>query len=461
LILLQEKLEDARKAKAEAELLMAEAEQAYDDTEAQMKADIEFFDVTKTACISKSEDWATRKQARTDELKAVTDAITLLSSDDAKELFGKAVNQPGMQTSLLQVSNEDTPLKAYRILKAMATQGKSLRLAVLAVRVHSAKVGHFDAVLTTIDTMIADMKQDTLDDIEKRDQCKDEYQSIESKSKDLEWKIVNNEAAIAKFESQIEKLEAEKTETIEQINATSQVFIDLNTTRQAENQAYSGAKTDDEDAIKLLEQAKDGLKLFYENRSIELGPMEGGEGTALLQAGPDFEKSADDAPDSDFSDEGHRKKTGKGVVALLMNIIDDLHGELAQSARAEEAAQLEYDKQYKAAEELLERLEAKKVSLEGSIAERGVKLSDERGDKTSNEGDLTSEQTYDTQIKPDCDFILNNWRDRVAKRTAEADGLNQAKDYLAGYQEKDEALLQEPRPLNDAALGRIGFLGLD
>jgi len=484
LLLLQEKLAAAEKAKAEAELLMAEAAQAYDDTEAQLKADIEFFDATKSACTSKSQDWKTRKEIRDEELKMVREALTLLGSDEARELFGKAINQAGVQqASFLQMASDqrtsssvedmgpEPTRQAYKIVKALAIQGRSIRLAQLAASVHSAKVGHFDKVLLQIDNMVKELKQEALDDIAKRDQCKDEYQSIESKSKDLAWKVEKNEAMIAKLEKQIADMEADKANTIEDIAALGQTFIDLNTTRKAENDAYKVAKSDDEQAIALLGEAKAMTESFYTKHQIEIGTVQGAKKAVLLQEDPEFEISADQAPEADFSHKGHRKMMGKGVVALLSHIIEDLHGEIAQAMQAEEAAQLEYEKQYKAAQELLLRLETKKTNLETGIAERGVKLSDEQDDKTNNEADLKSEQDYQKQLKPDCDFIIGSFAERVTKRKAEIDGLNQAKDYLAGYQEsaaaaEDAALLQgrampKPRPFNDEALGRIGFLGLN
>merc|ERR1712194_335026 len=192
LIDLKEKLKDAEKAKAEAELLVAEAMQAYDDTTEQVKADIEFFD---------TEEWKQRKTLREDEVAGVKKALEILSSDDARELFGKAINKPGVQ-SFLQLDDSTTAptRKAYSVLKKLATKTQSLRLARLAVSVHMAKAGHFDEVLTSIDTMIGDLQAEAKDDVKKRDQCKDEYQTIESKTKDLDWKIEVNDATIAKLE---------------------------------------------------------------------------------------------------------------------------------------------------------------------------------------------------------------------------------------------------------------------
>merc|ERR1719235_796249 len=56
--------------KAAAEVELVETTQAYDDTEAEMKAAIEFFDATKAACEQKHEQWETRKSLRARKLRA-------------------------------------------------------------------------------------------------------------------------------------------------------------------------------------------------------------------------------------------------------------------------------------------------------------------------------------------------------------------------------------------------------
>merc|ERR1712151_693972 len=71
--------------KAEAEAMLADTTKTYDDTEKQMKADMEFFDQTKAACESKHEEWTIRKDLRSQELEGIDKAIEILSSDEARE----------------------------------------------------------------------------------------------------------------------------------------------------------------------------------------------------------------------------------------------------------------------------------------------------------------------------------------------------------------------------------------
>merc|ERR1719261_1054626 len=91
--------------KADAEKVQADTEQDLDDTKAQLDASIALFDDTKKACTSKSYEWNERVRARTEELAGIEKALEILTSDDVKALFNKAI-KPGKETSFLQVAIE-------------------------------------------------------------------------------------------------------------------------------------------------------------------------------------------------------------------------------------------------------------------------------------------------------------------------------------------------------------------
>lgn len=195
--------------------------------------------------------------------------------------------------------------------------------------------------------------------------------------------------------------------------------------------------------------------------AVALGPIQGSvKGLFLESKEPVFDVSADQAPDADFSGKGKRKNESKGIVQMLTMIIEDLDDEIKNGMKAEEGAQLEYEELHKAASKYQSELEAKEVNLEESIARRGQDKSDEEQTKMNNEADLKDEQDYKAHIKPDCDWIIGAFTKRADKRTAEHNGLVQAKEFLAGYQ---PALLEQKstKPaFDDAAFSQIHFLGL-
>lgn len=93
--------------KAEAETMLADTTQAFDDTVRQKDEDIEFFDQTKKDCSAKNEEWVVRKEMRESEIEGIEKALEILTSDDARDLFAKAI-KPGKETFFLQLESDDS-----------------------------------------------------------------------------------------------------------------------------------------------------------------------------------------------------------------------------------------------------------------------------------------------------------------------------------------------------------------
>merc|ERR1712226_409203 len=121
-------------------------------------------------------------------------------------------------------------------LKTQAEKSHSIRLAALAVRIRTSKFGHFEGVIKAIDEMLKTLEEEGADDLAKKTQCLDEYQKNTKTVKDLEWKIKNNEAKIAKLEKLIELRTKEKEETIEKIKETEKYMKDITDERKEENE---------------------------------------------------------------------------------------------------------------------------------------------------------------------------------------------------------------------------------
>jgi len=386
------------------------------------------------------------------------EALEILTSDEARELFAKSI-KPGKETMFLQVASDDSTTApaqhAYAVLKAQATKAHSLRLAQLAATVRSAKSGHFDKVIASINTIIQNLKDEEQADVDKRDQCKDTYTEIESTVKDLSWKIKKNEAKIDKLEKLIAMHTEEKLKTIEEIAAVTAQMEAMTKQRNEENEAFLAAKKDDQDAIALLEAARDALSKYYKKNKIEMGPIQGSVKGALVQK--PFAVSEDQAPDATFSNKGSRKNETKGVLQLMTMLIEDLQDEIKNEMKEEEETQLEYEKEMAAATKLKEELIEKKVNLEETIAKRDQDRTDEHKDMGVNMQEKMDELDYKAKIKPDCDWIIGAFKERETARAAEMNGLLTAKEYLAGA--KVPSLLQKSK-FNDEALSSIKFMGM-
>merc|ERR1719316_338027 len=147
--------------------------------------------------------------------------------------------------------------RAYQTIKKLAATSHSpLRLARLAAGVKLAAKGKFDEVIESIEDMKKVIKEEQKADMDERDDCKDKYQKIKSKSLNLEWKIENNEALMEKLETKIEKDKEEKALTIEQIEDVLKEIAEMEDVRKEENKDFIEAKEDDENAIKLVKKAR-------------------------------------------------------------------------------------------------------------------------------------------------------------------------------------------------------------
>merc|ERR1712224_440341 len=137
---------------------------------------------------------------------------------------------------------------------------------------------------------------------------------------------------------------------------------------------------------------------------------------------PVFEVSEDQAPEANFAGKGSRKQQTKGIVGLMSMLIEDAEDEIKNGIKNEAEAQLEFEKQLKAAEQLLEDLKEKKTSLSAQIANLNEKKDEEHADMNSNDADLKDEKAYLAKIKPDCDWIIGAFEKRAAARAAEMEG---------------------------------------
>jgi len=405
---------------------------------------------------------------RTEELDGISKALEILTSDKARELFSKSI-KPGVEAaSFMQIDSTPALLqdaaslpaaKAYAALKSQVKQSKSIRLAALAVKVRTAKAGHFDGVIKAIDDMIKTLQEEGAADIAKRDQCKDEYQKINKNVNKLTWQIKNNEAKIEKLEKLIELRTQEKADTNQRIKETLQYQADLKDERKAEHEAFQQAKKDDEGAIDLLTQARDAMAKFYKEQGIDMGEIQGS--VKLLQQEPAFERSEDDAPDASFSKKGHRKNQSKNILSLLSYIIEDLQDEIKSGRKMEVQSQTEFEEEMQTSDALLKDLRAKVVTLNDILAKRNTDKEEENKDMKANNGDKDSELKYEKKIQPDCDWIIGAFTKRADARAAEMNGLTTAKEFLAGQ----SALLEktgkvEKKAFDDNVLPSIGFLGI-
>merc|ERR1719160_2105151 len=206
-------MEKLHKDKAEAGVFLADAQKAYDKTEEQLYIDITFFITTKKGCKEKAKEWKIRVEMRDEELEGVEKAIEILTSDEAREQFGKSMGaDAAKQVGFIQLGadTETAPMRAFKALRAVARKTHNINLAKLAATVRVASKGKLGDAIKAIEKVIKTLKEEEKEDIKKRDECKEEYKKIASTVADVKWKIEKNHAEIEKLEKLIAKRKQEK-----------------------------------------------------------------------------------------------------------------------------------------------------------------------------------------------------------------------------------------------------------
>merc|ERR1712048_1209269 len=78
---------------------LAQSKQDIEDTKASLSADEQFLMMLKEKCQMTDKEWEERQKTRQAEMEAVSKALSILSSDDAHDLFTRTFNPALIQES--------------------------------------------------------------------------------------------------------------------------------------------------------------------------------------------------------------------------------------------------------------------------------------------------------------------------------------------------------------------------
>merc|ERR1719235_1681259 len=223
----------------------------------------------KETCQMTDQEFEERTKTRAEEIKAVSEALAILSSDDAHDTFTSTFNF--IQKSEKKSSTRE---KAEKILLKAAKKTGDPKIAQLATRV---RLDGFKKVSDDIDGMIADLKKEKEEDVKMKDFCiealhKNEV-AIEMKKRDIEQldaKISTLTAEIDELAKSIAALTAEIAEMQVQLKRAGE-------DRELENNDFQAVVADQRATQKLLENALGVLKGFYDKALIQTSARKTGQ----------------------------------------------------------------------------------------------------------------------------------------------------------------------------------------
>merc|ERR1712137_1302989 len=198
---------------SETDLSNVEAKQDIKDTKASLTADEQFLMMLKEKCQMTDQEWEKRQKTRQEEMGAVSEAIAILSTDDAHDLFTRTFNPPSFLQRKVSLEKRG---KASKLLLSVAHKLHNPKLAVFATRV---KLDAFTKVKKAIDDMVTQLLKEKDDEIKHKDFCTDEFNTNELQRQQKDQERAELSERLEYLKSTIHELKAaideEKAENAE------------------------------------------------------------------------------------------------------------------------------------------------------------------------------------------------------------------------------------------------------
>jgi len=400
----------------------AHAKEDIEDTRGSLSADEQFLMVLKEKCQMTDREWEERQKTRQQEMQAVSQAISVLSNDDAHDLFTRTFNPAFFEEQATKDSGRRA--RASSILAAAGQQHHSPRLMAIAAQV---RLDAFERVKKAIDDMVAQLLKEKEDEIKHKDFCVGELntnqlqtEKKERDKQDLVAKIDDLGMTIKSLTEAISGLKGEIAEMQVQMKRAGE-------DREKENKDFQMTAADQRETQKLLTTALGVLKDFYAKSKA----------AALVQE----QEPAGPPPPAGF--EAYKKNAASsGVIGLLQQIISDAKAMEAEAIRAEEDAQKAYEDFVKETNASVEAKSKEIVNKSEEKAKAEADLVMAKENEQAANLELEQLSNYNAELHQSCDFVMKNFEVRQTARDEEVEALRQAKAILSGANFQE--LLQAP-----------------
>merc|ERR1719191_1014799 len=203
-----EAIETKTQRAGEVAVSVVQTKDGIEDTEAELADTEKFLTQLATECKTKEGEMAERSKIRAEEVKAISEAISILNDDDALDVFKKARPSAFVQEDLgfLQKSTSvaSKAKKAVALLSAAAKKWHTPQLNLLLYTLNSklktatnTKAKDLSTVIKMIDDMVVLLGKDQSDDDKSKTFCEDELEKTADEQKAATDKKAQVEAAIA------------------------------------------------------------------------------------------------------------------------------------------------------------------------------------------------------------------------------------------------------------------------
>jgi len=424
--------EQILEAKTE-ELALTEEEKAA-ETDA-MNADQAFLDTVTTECEQKAKDWDQRSKARSDELTALSDALSTLKEGAAGQYSAnKKLNLAQKSTSFLQLSGTSSQslqlaatTSASHMLSKVAKELHSPVLSVTAMKVR-LMADHFVKVRAIIKDLVEKLENDAEAEATQKGFC-DTNMAAAISDRDT------GNAQIEEAMATISKITAEKEELTQEIQDLKKAIAENLKALNEATELRNSEKADNEATIETADEGKTAVELainilkeFYDNAFIQTGKY----------VPPNADRSgktvADRAPEVFSGDYHGSQGASKGIMGLLDVILSDFERTVDTTEDAEDTAQTSFEAFEADTKQDNEDKEDEIDTKEGRISDIDDELVETEEDKDDATKLKENALTELKKLKPMCVEGEETYAQRVAKREKEIEALKDAQQMLDDWQ---------------------------
>jgi len=402
-------------------LSLDEAQEEVDALKTQIKNDLKFIEQTQTSLDEMKASWKARKALRAGELEAISKAIAILHSDDARDLMKKSFKSQGY----LLLQEGLSARSAGAVIRTAAVKSGDHRLLALAKVTATLQVGgHFDKVIEAIDKMIATLKAEGEQDLVIKEDC-EKKRANQTRTAVLAARNIDEITdSISKLVAEIKEILAEIEEKEKAKAALIAEAEEATKIREAEHLEWMASDKDDKAAAKLVEMAKDVLANFYKDNNLvfvqkRVVPVEAG-------------KAPPPPPEVWTTSYSEGTEEGQNIVAVLEMIQEDILKDIEKALAEEEEAEKEYQVFMEETKKAIAELEAAIVELKATSAEKANEVAEEKKTRAAAKESLDAVMQTIKDIAMECDYYQVNFVGRSKNRDIEIDGLSKAKAILEG-----------------------------
>jgi hypothetical protein len=401
--------------KSEAEIALVNAKHDLKVTRDTLSADQKFLVDLKMKCKSSDEEFAARSKERQEEIVAVGEALTILTGDSARDLFGSSLGF--LQVATQEAKSDDKHRsKVVSILKEAAKKTNSAQLSLLA---EHAALDAFVKVKKAIDEMLVELEQQQKDEVAHQRWCTDELRKNEVEHKEKGWKAEDLTKAINVLADNIESLDGDIKALTEAVAEAKRQVKRASEDREAANTEFQQTVADQRATVVILNKVLGKLQAVY-------APGAKKAAAGFLQA----KAKAPEEP-AGFGGEYKKQRSG-GVLGLIEMTIADAERLQKETLAAEQDQQTDYEKLVKDASD---EINADNESINRKSSEKAQAEVDKSNAEANFEGtttDIANLESYATGLHAACDFVLNNFEMRQQARSEEMGALEDAKAILSG-----------------------------